>query len=157
MKTTITMEEILSEEIVEKLNTTLMKGNMEELKKQMVKLFTFKSIFELHDDHIKDLSECVIDAANAHNDGEWDEWCKSTEGYARRQISKYQSRKRKIQDEAAWAKKSGVASEEEMLDLTYRVWVFEAGYEHSKFQMYAMMCNMVQVVLAYERKRNGAK
>lgn len=147
----------MSEDVVEKLNTTLMKGNMEELKKQMTRLFTFKSIFELHDDHIKGLAECVIDAANAHNDGEWEDWCRSTEGYARRQICKYQSRRSRLQNEAAWKKKSGNVSEEELLDMQYRVWVFEAGYEHSKYQMYNVICNMVQVILAYERKRNGAE
>ena len=49
---TVTVQKLLSKQTVEKLDTAITKGNMEQLRKQMEKLFTFKNIFNMHDDHL---------------------------------------------------------------------------------------------------------
>ena len=62
---TVTVQKLLSKQTVEKLDTAITKGNMEQLRKQMEKLFTFKNIFNMHDDHLIGLAECIIDIARA--------------------------------------------------------------------------------------------
>ena len=60
MKQTVTLQKLLSEETIEKLDHAMLKGNMEELKKELKKLFTYKKIFNLHDDHLAELADFII-------------------------------------------------------------------------------------------------
>ena len=40
----------------------------------------------------------------------------------------------------------------EMLDLNYRLWVYEHGFEFSHFQMYNMLYRITQNILYQEEK-----
>lgn len=143
MSETATLKKLLSKSTVDKLEAALGKGNLEALKKQMEKLFTFKNIFNMHDDHLIELAECIVDIAQADDKVEC---ATATEAYARRRMSRYQDRKKKLQNENHWAKAAKNMSEVEHLDLTYRLWVFESGYEYSKFHMYRILCGITQEV-----------
>ena len=147
-KETMTVEKLLSKQTVEKLDNALTKGNIEQLKKHMEKLFTFKNIFNMHDDHLIELAECIVDLADA------DDRVKCAlemEQYAQRRISRYQMRKNKLVAENQWAKAAKVTDEMAVLDLSYRVWVYESGFEYSKFHMYTMLCHIIHTILAYEK------
>lgn len=136
-----TVQKFLSKQTIEKLDTALSKGNMELLKKQMEKLFSFKNIFNMHDEHIIELAECLIDLYRADDIVEC---AREMEQYAMRRISRYQDRKKKVSNEVQWAKASKNNDEVAMLDLTYRMWVYESGFEYSKFHMYTMLCGIVR-------------
>lgn len=148
------VEKLMSKQTIEKLDTALTKGNMEQLKKQMEKLFTYKNIFNMHDDHLIELAECIVDIANAEDRVKC---ATEIEQYARRRISKYQNRKQKAVNENQWAKAANVADDDTRLDLAYRVWVYESGFEYSKFYMYSMLRRIIDTILAHEKARETAK
>lgn len=140
----------LTEATVKKLDDILMKSNIEQLKKQMEKLFTFKNICTMHDDHITELAECIVDLWMAEDKAEW---ARHTEDYSKARIARYHKRKQQYFQKVQWAKVTKKASEEEMLDMTYRLWVYEHGFEHSHFQMYTMLYRITQTILQNERSR----
>lgn len=140
----------ISEQAVKALDDALYRNNTEQLKKQMIKLFTFKKIFNMHEDHIAQLAESIIDA---YHDDDRLAWAKRTDIYARGQINKYQVRKKKVIAENQWAKAAGNINKVKKLDLTYRLWVYEAGFEYSKYQMYTMLLSIIRDIEEYERKK----
>ena len=84
-KQTVKTKELLSPKTAEKLDAALTKGNIEQLKKIMEKLFTFKNIFTMHDDHLIDLAEFIVDLSKAEDRGQC---AYEIEQYARRRISR---------------------------------------------------------------------
>lgn len=147
-------ERLLSESTVEKLDAAIYKNNMEQLRKLMEKLFTFKNIFNLHDDHLTQLAENIIDIAH---ESDRLTWIRNNESYVRTQINKYQERKKKIVAENQWAKAAGHLDKVEKLDLTYRVWVYDAGFEYSRYQMFTMILGIFREVEEYEKKKMDKK
>lgn len=147
-------ERLLSKSTVEKLEAAIYKNNMEQLRKLMEKLFTFKNIFNLHDDHLTQLAENIVDIAN---ESDRIAWIRSSENYVRTQINKYQERKKKIVTENQWAKAAGHLDKMEKLDLTYRLWVYDAGFEYSKYQMHTMILGIFREVEEYEKKKMDKK
>lgn len=145
---TVTIEKLLSKKTAEKLDEALSKGNIEQLKKHMEKLFTFKNIFNMHDDHIIELAECIVDLAEVENTVEY---AKSIEQYARKRIFKYQMRKKQVTNEIQWAKASKNIDKVKMLDLEYRMKVYDSGFEYSKFHMYSMLCRIIQDIKASKK------
>lgn len=143
-------ERLLSKPTVEKLDAAIYKNNMEQLKKLMEKLFTFKNIFSLHDDHLIQLAENIVDIAHENDRLSW---IHNNEPYVRTQINKYQERKKKIVAENQWAKAAGHLDKVEKLDLTYRLWVYDAGFEYSKYQMFTMILGIFREVEEYEKKK----
>lgn len=149
---TVTVQKLLSKQTVEKLDTAITKGNMEQLRKQMEKLFTFKNIFNMHDDHLIGLAECIIDIARAED---IDEELDMQEQYAHNRIQRYQERRKKIVKTNQWMKAAGNTDKVKKLDTEYQVWVYESGFQFSMFQMYSMICNIVRLVREY--RKAGAK
>lgn len=145
---TAAVTKLLSASTVEKLDKALTKLNMEQLKKQMEKLFTFKNIFNMHDDHLIELAEFIVDLSKEENRLEY--IC-GIEIYARRRIDKYQKRKAAVVKENQWAIASKNPDEVKMLDLSYRAWVYEEGYKYSEFHMLTMLCGIIQSVKDYEK------
>lgn len=145
-------EILLSKQSVEKLDAALYKNNIEQLKKQMEKLFTFKNIFNMHDDHLIELAEDIVDA---YRDDDRLAWAERTKIYARTQLAKYQERKSKIIAENQWAKVAGRLNKVEKLDLTYRLWVYESGFEYSKYQMYTMLLGIIRDIEEYEKAKKN--
>lgn len=148
-KQTASVEKLLSKQTVEKLDAALTKGNIDMLKKHMEKLFTFKNIFNMHDDHLIELAECIVDLAQADDRIEC---CYVMKQYAQNKISRYQKRKKKIVMSNQWAKASKNMDKVHIMDLKYRQWVYEFGFEYSKFQMYTMLCNIIQDIQKYEEE-----
>lgn len=146
------MKKILSKQIVEKLDNALTKGSMEDLRKQMEKLLGYKDIFNLHDQHLTELAECVVDLADADDRLEC---AAEMERYAKRCISLYRERKRKLIEKSQWAKSRNDHNEPLLLDLAYQIWTYDAGFEYSKFHMYSMLCRIIHTITAEERA--GAK
>ena len=143
MSESTTLKRLLSKQTVDKLDTALGKGNLESLKKQMEKLFTFKNIFNMHDDHLIELAECIVDLAQAEDRIAC---AHGMELYANRRINRYQERKKRLQNENHWAKAAKNIDEVDHLDLTYRLWVFESGYEYSHFHMYKILRGITQEI-----------
>lgn len=148
-KQTASVDKLLSKQTVEKLDAALTKGNIDMLKKHMEKLFTFKNIFNMHDDHLVELAECIVDLAQADNRIECGCYMKQ---YAQNRISRYQKRKKKIIMTNQWEKASKNMDKVHIMDLQYRQWVYESGFEYSKFQMYTMLCNIIQDIEKYEKE-----
>lgn len=140
----------LTKSVVEKLDEILMKGNMEQLKKKMEKLFTFKNICNLYDDHITELAECITDLWMSDDKVKWVE---GTEDYLRLRISRYNRHKQKCFEKVQWAKAAKNVDEVTMMDLKYRLWVYEHGFEFSHFQMYNMLYRITQTILHEEERR----
>lgn len=137
----------LTKTIVDKLDEILTKGNTEQLKKQMEKLFTFKNICNMHDDHITELAECITDLWMSEDKVKWAE---STEDYLKLRVARYHKRKQDCFHKVQWAKVTKNVDEVTMLDLTYRLWVYEHGFEYSHFQMYNMLYRITQNILQQE-------
>ncbi len=148
----VTVEKLLSEQTVEKLDKALTKLNMEQLKKQMEKLFTFKNIYNMHDDHLIELAENIVDIAKADDRVDY---IHGIEKYVRTKMQRYQERKAAIVKENQWAKATKSVDEVEMLDLNYQLWVYEHGFKFSEFHMYTMLCGIMHSVEEYEKA--GAK
>lgn len=148
----ISVEKLLSKQTIEKLDAALTKGNMEQLKKQMERLFSFKNIFNMHDDHIIELAECIVDLASSDNIGDILEIACDMEKYAKRRILQYQKRKNKLIKEIEWVKVKKNMDEMSMLDLTYRLWVYEFGFEYSKYHMYTMLCRIIHTIQEYKKE-----
>lgn len=146
---TTTVKKLLSKQTVEKLDADLSKRNIEQLKKTMEKLFTFKNIFNMHDDHIIELAECIVDVGRADDRVQC---AREIEQYARRRISRYQERKKQVVAKTDWAKVTKTTDKVAMLDVTYQQWVYESGFEYSKFQMYTMICNIMRDVQKYGKE-----
>ena len=114
---TVTVQKLLSKQTVEKLDTAILKGNMEQLRKQMEKLFTFKNIFNMHDDHLIGLAECIIDITRAED---IDEELDMQEQYAHNRIQRYQERRKKIVKTNQWMKAAGNTDKVKKLDTNTR-------------------------------------
>lgn len=148
MSSQLTVEQLLSKGTVEKLDKALTKLNMEQLKKQMEKLFTFKNIFNMHDDHLIELAEFIVDLAEEKDRLTY---IQGIEQYARKRMDRYQKRKTAVIKENQWAKATKTADKVKVLDLSYQTWVYESGYKYSEFHMLSMMCNIIQSVREYEK------
>lgn len=146
-KQTITVRELLSKDTVEKLDAALSKGNMEQLKKHMERLFTYKNIYNMHDNHLIELAECIVDLGQSDD---LMECAREMEHYAQRRISRYQEHKKRLTAENQWAKATNRKSKVAMLDLQYQLWVYEFGYEYSKFHMYMMLNGIIHNI--YEKE-----
>lgn len=140
---------IFTKQTVEKLDIALGKGNMENLKKQMEKLFTFKNIFNMHDDHLIELAECIVDI---YKDDDRIRCAREMEAYAQRRISRYKERKKRIEREKQWADATKNPDAVAMLDLKYRLWVYDAGFEYSRYHMYSILRK-----IAKEVQKNGGE
>lgn len=143
MKQTVTLQKLLSEETIEKLDHAMLKGNMEELKKELKKLFTYKKIFNLHDDHLAELADFIIMLFHTKT-AERQKMAHDTETYVRMRIARYQQKKENLMREIQWAKATGNLSDMDILDLNYRFWIYESGYEYSRVCMYRMICRIAQ-------------
>lgn len=139
----------LTKETVEKLEETLGKENTEPLKKQMEKLFTFKNIYNMHDEHLIELAECIVDLWQCEDKTEW---ALETEKYLKSMMSRYRLRKKERYHKIQWAKVTKNADELAMLDLAYRLWVYECGFEYSHFQMYNMLYQITQNILRHKEE-----
>lgn len=128
----------------EKLAELSEKENAEHLRKQMERLFTFKNTYAMHDDHIKELADCIVDLWRSEDRAES---AREMEDYAKSQMSRHGRKKREMFHRVQWAKAAGNEDEAGMLDLKYRLWIYEHGYEHSRFQMYGMLCRITQNLL----------
>lgn len=146
-KKTVTIKTLLEPSTAEKLEAALAKGNMEQLRKRMEQLFTFKNIYNMHDDHITELAECIVDLATADDRIGC---AREMEQYAMRRISRYQDRKEKATREHDWMKAAKNTDKVAMLDAKYRLWVFEAGFEYSRFHMYMMLCHIARGIQEQE-------
>lgn len=141
---TVTLKKLLSKQNIEKLESALDKMNMEQLRKQMEKLFTFKNIYTMHDSHLTELAECIVDLAN---DDDRQKYARETEKYARAALSRYHDGRRQAEYDVQWAQAAGNVSTMEMLDRVYARWVYDEGFEYSRYQMYTMMCSILREVL----------
>lgn len=146
---TASIDKLLSKQMIEKLDAALAKGNMNMLKKHMEKIFSFKNIFNMHDDHLIELAECIVDLAQADNKLECSHFMKQ---YAQNCILRYQKRKKEIINKNQWANASKNMDKVHIMDLKYRQWVYEHGFEYSKFQMYTMLCNIIQDIQKHEEE-----
>lgn len=144
------VERLLSERTVNELDAALYKNNMEQLRKQMERLFTFKNTFNMHNDHLIQLAEDIVDIYHAEDRLVF---IHEIEDYARMQMNKHQRRKSKVMEENQWAKAAGHLDKVKQLDLTYRLWVYEAGFERSKYQMYTMLLGIIRDIEEYEKKK----
>lgn len=142
------VNKLLSSQTAEKLNKALEKDNMEQLKKHMEKLFTYKNIFNMHDDHLTELAQFIADLSKEKDRLTY---IRENEGYIRRRMEKCKKAKDDIVKKNQWAGASKMAGREKMLDLSYQAWVYEEGYQHSKLQMLGMMCNIMQAVEECEK------
>lgn len=149
MRQIVTTTKLLSKDTAGKLDAALSKGNIEQLRKYMERLFSFKNIFNLHDDHLIELAECIVDLARADDRLEYAD---GMERYAQKRISRYLERKTRVIKENSWAKATKHINKETMLDLTYRQWVYESGFEYSKFQMYTMLCDIIHDIQQSEKE-----
>lgn len=140
-KKKVTVKKILSTSTVEKLSDALNKGNMENLKKQMEKLFTFKNVFSMHDDHIIELAECIVDLVETDN---VTETAANMEQYARTCMSRYIKKRKELSRKIQWAKTKKNVSKLDLLDLQYELWVYEEGVEYSHFHMYSTLCQIIR-------------
>lgn len=150
MKDIIIAGKKLTKTIVDKLDEYSMKGNPEQLKKQMEKLFTFKNICNMHDDHIAELAECIIDLWMSEDKADW---AKSTENYVRLRVSRYNRHKQEWFNKVQWAKAAKNVDEITMMDLKYKLWVYEHGFEYSHFCMFNMLYRITQTILHEEEKK----
>ncbi len=146
---TATVEKILSKKTVDKLDAEINKGNIEQVRKQLEKLFTFKNIYNMHDDHVNELAECIIDLGRA--DDRLESACEM-EQYIQRLISNYAMRKRNVKRKNEWAAAVKNADEMDILDLEYQKWVYESGFEYSKFHMYSIVSRIIQAVKEQEKE-----
>lgn len=135
------LKTLMSESTVEKLDTALGKGNIDLLKKHMEKLFTFKNIFNMHDDHLVELAECIIDLSRAEDRVEC---ARDFERYAQRMIARYSDRKARAERKCGWLKATKSKNELDILDAKYRQWVYESGFEYSHYHMYSMLCQITR-------------
>lgn len=140
-KQTKAVTKLLSKQTADKLEKALAKDNLEQLKKQMEALFTFKNIFNLHDDHLIELAEFVIDASEAEDKLEY---MKCTQEYIRKRMSRYKEEKAALARKIQWAKVTKETDEIKMLNLSYQLWIYEAGYKYSEYQMLSMMCGIIR-------------
>lgn len=147
---TVILKKLLSKATVDRLEAELAKGNIESLKKQLEKLFTFKKIFNLHDDHLIELAECIVDLSKAEDRMEA---ARAMKVYIGGRMARYQKRKEKAINEYQWAKAAKNPDKVRMLDLEHRMQVYENGFEHSRFQMYTMVSRIAEDII-YEAERN---
>lgn len=139
----------LTQSMAKKLDEALTKGNMEQVKKLMEKLFTFKNICNMHDNHIIELGECIIDLWRSEDQIRW---AQETEGYIKLRITRYQKKRQDIFHDVEWSKATHNGNKVEMLDKTYQLWVYEQGFEFSRFQMFRMLYRITQNILQHEGK-----
>ncbi len=145
----VMMEKLLSKQTVNKLDAAVTKENTELLRKNMEKLFMFKNIFSIHDDHLMELAEVIIDLAKSDN---MIEYAENTEQYVRKKMFHYHERKSRLVSENQYAKAVKNFDKTAMLDLTYQLWVYEEGYRHSEYQMLTIMNDIIQSVLKYGKE-----
>lgn len=148
-KKTETNKNIFTKQTIEKLDITLGKGNVEDLKKQMTKLFMFKNIFNMHDNHLIELAECIVDI---YKDDDRVKCAQEMEAYAQRRIFRYKERKKRIEKEKQWADATKCPDAVVMLDLKYRLWVYNSGFEYSRYHMYSMLRRIAKDV-----QKNGGR
>lgn len=134
----------LTEATVVKLEEVLDKDNPEPLKKLMNKLYGYKNMYDMHDDHIIDLAWFIVDLWRSEDRVKW---ASDQETYIRPRMNGLRDAKRKKRHEKQWAAVTKTANELTALDLAYQLWVYELGYEHSHYQMLMKMHKIVQDIL----------
>ena len=109
----------------------------EKLKTIVGKLFTYKEIFEFHDDHIIEIAETIVGLYPERED--LNGYTFYILEYLKNQIAKYERLKMKYTKELAMKEKMRETDFGGYLDVKYRAWTYTDGYYCQQAHMYRLL------------------
>lgn len=121
------------------------------LREVIGKLFTYKEIFELHDDHILELAETVVGLYPERED--LDSYLFYILEYLESQILKYEQIKNKYITELSIKTKlrENETDPDGYLNLKYKTWTYTTGYYHQKVHMCRLLAQVLRDLSAYAK------
>lgn len=131
----------------------------ENLRDLIGKLFTYKEIFELHDDHILELAETVVGLYPERED--LNGYVYYILIYLEKQIARLEEIRKKREKELKIKEKYQDKDPEGFLDLKYETWTYTEGYYYQKAHMYRLLQHSLKDLLRFAergvicRKRKG--
>ncbi len=106
------------------------------LRRILERIFTYKEVYALHDDHIVEL--CEVFAALYPERQNLSEYGYYVLRYTRSQLAKMEETLKKKKQAAEWGRKTK-ASPSVQLDLDYAAWVYTHGYYQGRIHAYRLL------------------
>lgn len=122
----------------------------EKLKDLIGKLFTYKEVFELHDDHILELAETVVGLYPERE--ELEDYAFYILQYLGRQQANYEKKRKQYQKELKQKEKEKNIDPDGYLDKKYEAWTYEEGYYRQRNHMYGLLKDSLNDLLLYKRQ-----
>lgn len=122
------------------------------LRNAVSRLFTYKEIYDLHDDHVAEMAEVVV--ALYTEQERLTEYIDGVCSYAEKQMAKLDERRLRCGRRLDWERKKQVLPPEKLLDLQYEYWTYTDGYYHGRKRAYKLLVWALRDVKAWMVKEN---
>lgn len=127
-------------------------AKMQKLRNIMQKLFTFKEVFELHDDHIIELAEII--AGIYPELFNLEDYTYHILAYLSKRMQEYEKITREYVEKLRWKEMEKDKDPDGYLDLKYLTWTYTTGYHYQTYHTYVIMKAALEDLLRF--KRDGA-
>ena len=127
--------------------TKLMK--MQRLRGCIQKLFTFNETFELHDSHIIELAEVVVELYPEMSSLE--EYAQNILTYTDKQMKKYEQLTAEYVQKLRWKERDKDKDPDGYLDLKYLTWTYTTGYHHQTYHTYELINSMLDDLIKMKK------
>ena len=118
------------------------------IKDLLIKLLTYKNIYDLHNDHLIELLETF---AELYPESErLSEYALEIRGYLDAQIKKIEINLTQAIHTAERARRTKGTPPLMQLDLDYQVWVYQHGYYRSRKAAYQLILQVLKELIAYK-------
>lgn len=125
-------------------------AKMQKLRNIMQKLFTFKEVFELHDDHIVELAEIIAGIYPELSDLE--DYTYHILAYLSKRMREHEKITREYVEKLRWKEMKKDRDPDGYLDLKYLTWTYTTGYHHQTYHTYAIMKVALEDLLRFKKE-----
>lgn len=122
----------------------------EKLRDYMGKLFTYKNIFEFHNDHLFEMAEILVGLYPEKDNLE--DYTYHILVYLNKKISRYKEIRFKQQQSLARKAKERKVDPDGYLDQKYIAWTYTEGYYYQQAQMYRLLHQYLTDLVEFTKK-----
>ena len=126
----------------------------EKLRDYMGKLFTYKDIFEFHNDHLFEMAEILVGLYPEKDNLE--DYTYHILVYLNKKISRYKEIRFERQQALARKAKEQKTDPDGYLDQKYIAWTYTEGYYYQQAQRYRLLQRYLTDLVEFTKKGRGA-
>ena len=122
---------------------------MQKLRTIMEKFFSFREIYDLHDDHVIELAEIIVGLYPELSD--LDDYTYHILEYLSKRIHKYERTMHEYKEKLLRKEREKDIDPDGYLDLKYLTWTYTHGYHYQTYHTYILMKIALEDLMRFKR------